>query len=58
MMDRDARGEIGAHRIFLGLVADHGDAPHALAIKLEGDLRHGKVAVHGLAAGHGDRVVV
>ncbi len=58
MENLDAHGEAGIGGIFLGLVGDDDDALDALGGDLAGDLRHAQMAVDGLAAGHGDGVVV
>ena len=50
--------ETGADGVFARIVGDHGDAAHAFAVQLMGDLRHAQAAVHRLAAGHRHRVVV
>src|SRR5581483_6584508 len=58
VVEGDALGPFDAGRIFLRLVADHDDAPATLGRDLVGDLPYREVAVVGLAAGHGDGVVV
>ena len=57
VMEGGARREVAAHRILVGLVADHGDALHSFRRHLVGDHGDGERAIHGLAAGHGDGVV-
>src|SRR5690606_16902610 len=54
----DARGEDGVVAPLADVVGQHDDRLHALAAHLVRDLRHGKLAVHRLAAGHRHRVVV
>ena len=58
MVDGRAGGEIGVAAVKLRLVGDDGDALDALGAYLGGDARHVERAVHRLAAGHGDGVVV
>ena len=58
VMHRGARREAAAGRILVRLVADDGDALHALGSELVGDHRHVERPVHRLAAGHRHGVVV
>ncbi len=57
MMDGDAARPVLVLGIFLRIVGDHHHARSGFAHHLLGDQRHGELAVVGLAAGHGDRVV-
>ncbi len=56
-MHGDAGGQHAAVAILLWLVRHHHDLAGAFGQHLVGDLRHGQHAVHGLAPGHGDRIV-
>ncbi|KAF1853937.1 hypothetical protein Lal_00005148 [Lupinus albus] len=57
MLDGGELRQPVADAVFLRLVADDGDALHALRPQDMGDGLHGQRAVEGLATGHGDRVV-
>ncbi len=58
MADRDAGREAGIERIFVRLIGHDHDLDGPFSRDLAADLGHGQRAVHGLAAGHGDRIVV
>ena len=55
-----ARGEraVAVHAVLLDLVGHDHEAAHAFGRHLARDHRHRQMAVHRLAAGHRDRVVV
>ena len=57
MLERGARGKIGAGRIFVRLVANHDDFAHPFGMHLLRDQHRVQLAVDGLAAGHGHGVV-
>ena len=58
MADSDPRREAWGEWVFFRLVGDHDDSDSALGGDLAADLRHGELAIDGLAAGHGDGVIV
>ena len=56
--DRNAGGPVGADRVLVRLVADHDHLRDALGGDLPANLVRRDAALYGLAAGHGDGVVV
>ena len=58
MVEGNIGGEMGADGVFPGFVGDHGDPLYTFGAHLLADNGHIKRPVHGLAACHGDGVVV